>query len=100
MPQALVVQEEAELELNENELPPSAGLEANVDIFFFTCPLPQAGQITSSMRLALRTRSSKFFEHSLQTNGSLGIPVIVSPAVAPLTLAPRASVLGGGSPIA
>jgi hypothetical protein len=62
------VQEEAELELSENELPPSAGLDANVDIFFLTWLLPQTGQTTSSMRLALRTRSSKFFEHSLQTN--------------------------------
>jgi hypothetical protein len=66
MPQVLVVQ--AALLFNMNELPPSAGLDANVDIFFFTLLLPQTGQTTSSMRLTLRTRSSKFFEHSLQTN--------------------------------
>jgi hypothetical protein len=62
------VQEEAELVLYENEPPPSAAFDANVDIFFFTCPLPQTGQTTWSIWLELKTRSSKFFEHSLQTN--------------------------------
>jgi hypothetical protein len=36
-PQTLPVpHEDAELAPNENELAPAAGLEANVDIFFFT----------------------------------------------------------------
>ncbi|OGO74706.1 MAG: hypothetical protein A3K45_04580 [Chloroflexi bacterium RIFOXYC12_FULL_59_14] len=63
------MQEEVELLLNANELPPSAAaFEAKVDIFFFTCPLPQTGQVTSLIWLELKTSSSKLFEHFLQTN--------------------------------
>jgi hypothetical protein len=68
VPQTLPVLQEAALELNENEPLPSAGFDANVDIFFFTCPLPQTGQITSLIWLELKTKSSKFFEQSLHTN--------------------------------
>jgi len=56
----LVVQEWDEPELNETELPPSAAdLEAKVDIFFFTCPLAQTGQMTWFIWLLLNTKSSK-----------------------------------------
>jgi hypothetical protein len=68
-PQTLPVpHEDDELEPSENELPPAAGLEANVDIFFFTWLLPQAGQTTSSILLRLNTRSSKDLLHSVHTN--------------------------------
>jgi hypothetical protein len=60
-------------EPNEKEPAPSAGFEANVDIFFFTLLLPQVGQTTSSILLRLNTRSSKFSLHSVQTNSKMGI---------------------------
>jgi hypothetical protein len=68
-PQTLPVPHEGvELAPSENELAPAAGLEANVDIFFFTWLLPQAGQTTSSILLRLNTRSSKDLLHSVHTN--------------------------------
>jgi hypothetical protein len=67
-----VLQLEAGALLNENELPP-ATLEAKVEIFFLTCWLLQAGQITSFVALALRTSSSNGQPHSSQTNSKIGI---------------------------
>jgi hypothetical protein len=61
------------VEPKEKEPIPSAGLEANVDIFFFTLFPPHEGQTTSSILLRLNTRSSKFFSHSVQTNSKIGI---------------------------
>jgi hypothetical protein len=57
---------------DENELPPST-FDANVDIFFFTCLLPQAGQTTSSISPALSTSSSKDRPHLVQANSKIGI---------------------------
>jgi hypothetical protein len=72
-PQTLPVPHEgAELAPNENELAPAAGLEANVDIFFFTLLPPQEGQTTSLILLRL-TRSSKDSSHSVQTNSKIGM---------------------------
>jgi hypothetical protein len=68
-----VPHEDAELAPSENELAPAAGLEAKVDIFFFTLPLPQEGQTTSSILLTLKTRSSKDWLHSVQTNSKIGM---------------------------
>ena len=62
---------------NENEPAPAAGLEANVDIFFFTLPPPQEGQTTSSILFRLRTRSSKDSSHSVQTNSKIGITLLL-----------------------
>jgi hypothetical protein len=53
--------------LNENELPPDV-FEANVDIFFFTSPLPHEGHITESTLLALKTSFSNDLLHSLHIN--------------------------------
>jgi hypothetical protein len=65
--------EGVELAPSENELEPAAGLEANVDIFFFTLLPPQEGQTTSSILLRLKTRSSKDSSHSVQTNSKIGM---------------------------
>ena len=73
VPQTLpVLQEVDELAPNENELPPFT-FDANVDIFFFTCSLPQAGQTTSSILLRLKTSSSKDWPHLLQANSKIGM---------------------------
>ena len=58
--------------LREKELPPAA-LEANIEICLITSELPQAGQITSSTALALRTSSSKGWLHFEHTNSKSGI---------------------------
>ena len=62
---------------NEKEPDPAAGLDANVDIFFFTLSPPQEGQITSSILLRLSTRSSKVSSHSVQTNSKIGIALLL-----------------------
>jgi len=68
-----VLQEEAGMLLpNDNEAPSPAGFDANVDIFFFTCSLPQVGQTTPSMLLP-KIRSSKGSLQSVQTNSKIGI---------------------------
>jgi hypothetical protein len=66
-------QEGAELDPSVNEPTPPAGLDANVDIFFFTLLPPHVGQTTSSILLMLRTRSSKISSHSVQTNSKIGM---------------------------
>jgi hypothetical protein len=67
-PQTLPVpHEEDGMLFNENPPPPSAGLDANVDIFFLTCPLPHLGQTTSLILLML-TNSSKARPHLLHAN--------------------------------
>jgi len=48
-------------------------LEANFEIFLFTFGLPQAGQLTPSISLALRTSSSKGWPHWVHTNSNKGI---------------------------
>ena len=69
----LPVLQEAD-ELVPNEIPEEPETrEANLDIFFFTCEPPQAGQTTSSVALALRTNSSKSLSHDVQTNSNKGI---------------------------
>jgi hypothetical protein len=73
MPQVPPVLHEAALEPKENELPPEI-FEANVDIFFLTCWLPQPGQATTSTAAALRTSSSKGRPQSEQTNSKIGMP--------------------------
>jgi hypothetical protein len=67
-----VLQDEAALELNENE-PPPLTLDANVESFFLTCGLPQLGQVTSAMALELRSSSSKGWLQSVQMNSNSGI---------------------------
>jgi hypothetical protein len=62
---------------NENEPAPAAGLEANVDIFFFTLSPPQEGQTTSSILLRLSTRSSKVSSHSVQINSKIGMVLLL-----------------------
>jgi hypothetical protein len=58
--------------LSENE-PPPVIFEAKVEIFFFTCRLPQVGQITSSTALELRTSSSNGWLQVAHTNSNRGI---------------------------
>jgi hypothetical protein len=67
IPQTLPVLQAGELEKAPAELPP-ATREAKVETFFLTCWLPQPGQITSIVALALRTSSSKGLPHSWQMN--------------------------------
>ena len=67
-----VLHDEAGLELNESELPPESR-EANVEIFFLTSGLPQCGQTTSLVALALRTSSSKDFWQVGQVNSKSGM---------------------------
>ena len=75
IPQVLPVPHEAaELEPNESEELPPAIFDENVDIFFCTCSLPQAGHKTPSVLLP-KTRSSKGCLHSLHTNSKIGISV-------------------------
>jgi hypothetical protein len=63
----------ADEELNaETELPPET-FEANVEIFFLTCWLPQHGHTTSSIALALRTSSSNGSPHSEHSNSNNGM---------------------------
>jgi hypothetical protein len=57
MPQAPPGLQAAALAFSEIE-PPPATFEANLEIFLRTCGLPQAGQVTPSVALALRTSSS------------------------------------------
>jgi len=64
--------EEAELDPKDSDPPPET-LDANDDIFFFTCWLPQDGQTTSLTASELRNNSSNGFSHSLQTNSKIGI---------------------------
>jgi hypothetical protein len=73
MPQVLpVLQEEPPPELKES-VPPPLSLEAKVESFFFTCGLPQAGQVTSSTWLGLRSSSSKGCSHFVHTNSNKGM---------------------------
>jgi hypothetical protein len=67
-----VLQDEAAL-LKEARLPPPLTLEANTEICFFTCLLPQAGHVTPETAVALRTSSSNGLPHSLHTNSNRGI---------------------------
>jgi len=68
-----VLQDAAELAPKESDAPsPPEIFEANVDIFFLTCSLPQAGQSTPSMLLP-KTKSSKGWLQSVQTNSKIGI---------------------------
>ncbi len=72
MPQVLVLQEAAELAPNENEAAPEP-FEAKVDIFFDIFWLPQAGHLTPSAALVLRTSSSNGLLQSLHTNSNNGM---------------------------
>ncbi len=73
MPQPPPVLHEAEdVEPNEKLLEPIP-LEANFEIFFFTCVEPQTGQVTSSTALELRTSSSKSLSQVVHTNSNNGI---------------------------
>ena len=56
----------------ENGLPPEL-LEAKSESFFFTFGLPQAGQVTSEVELALRSSSSKGWLQVVQVNSKRGI---------------------------
>jgi hypothetical protein len=67
-----VLQEAAELAPKETPADPELR-EANFEIFFLTSGLPQDGQTTSSVALALRTNSSKSFSHVTHTNSNKGI---------------------------
>jgi hypothetical protein len=67
-----VLHEAAELVPRENA-PPSETREAKVEIFLFTCVLPQVGQVTSLTMLALRTSSSKGRLQSAHINSNRGI---------------------------
>jgi hypothetical protein len=57
--------------LNESE-PPEI-LDAKADIFLRTCTLPQLGQSTASMALALRRSSSNGSPQVVQMNSKIGI---------------------------
>jgi|GEM_PF-6383392 len=77
VPQTLpVLQDAAAPAFNEDELPPEA-LEANVEIFFFIWVLPQMGQVTLSVSLALRSSSSKGWPQCVQLNSKSGINISV-----------------------
>jgi hypothetical protein len=68
-----VLQEEAGILLpSESEAPSLPIFDEKVDIFFFTCSLPQAGQMTPLVLLP-NIRSSKGWSHSVQTNSKIGI---------------------------
>jgi hypothetical protein len=56
----------------ENGLPPEP-LEAKVESFFLTFGLPQTGQVTSEVALALRSSSSKDWLQVVQVNSKRGI---------------------------
>ena len=73
MPQVLPVLQAAEDDPKEKDAPPPLTLEAKVETFFLTSVLRQVGQITPSITLALRTSSSNWFPHLLQTNSNNGI---------------------------
>jgi hypothetical protein len=68
----LPVLQAEEVLLKVNELPP-VDLDAKRETFLRTSVLWQAGQITSSTALELRTSSSKGLPHRLQTNSKIGI---------------------------
>jgi hypothetical protein len=73
IPQRLPVLQLAEERLYaETELAPEI-FEANVEIFFLTCWLPQHGHTTSSTALALRTSSSNGSPHSEHSNSNNGM---------------------------
>lgn len=72
-PQTLPLPHAAADELLEKELVWPATFEANVEIFFLTCTLPHAGQVTPSIALALRMSSSNGWPHSLHWNSKIGI---------------------------
>jgi hypothetical protein len=67
-----VLQEGAAL-LKVDRPDPPLTFEANTEICFFTCWLPQAGQVTSETALALRTSSSNGLPHWLHTNSNNGM---------------------------
>lgn len=73
MPQVLPVLQAAEEDPSEKDDPPPLILEAKVDTFFLISVLEQVGQATPSMTLALRTSSSNWLPHWLQTNSNNGI---------------------------
>jgi hypothetical protein len=72
MPQVLVLHEAAELAPYESEPAPEV-FEAKVEIFFEIFWLPQVGQITPSIALALRTSSSNDLLQSVHTNSNNGM---------------------------
>lgn len=72
IPQRLPVLQEA-VEAPEYELLVPLTFEAKVEICLATWLLAQAGQITPSTALELRTNSSKGVPQSWQTNSKIGI---------------------------
>ena len=56
----------------ENGLPPEPR-EAKIESFFLTFGLPQAGQVTSEVALALRSSSSKGWLQVVQVNSKRGM---------------------------
>jgi hypothetical protein len=66
------LQEAAELAPSESDAPSPPIFDEKVDIFFFTCSLPQEGQRTPSVLLP-KIRSSKGWSHSVQINSKIGI---------------------------
>ena len=74
MPQVPPVLQDAAL-LEPKEYEPPLTLEAKVEIFFLIFELPQDGQDTPSLAVALRTNSSKGWLHSVQMNSNKGIAV-------------------------
>jgi hypothetical protein len=68
----LVLHEAAELAPNESEPAPEP-FEAKVDIFLAIFWLPQAGQLTPSTALALRTSTSNGLLQSVHTNSNNGM---------------------------
>jgi hypothetical protein len=71
-----VLHEAAELLPSENELLPLI-FDAKVEIFFLICLLPQDGQVTSRLALALRSSSSKGCPHSVHINSKIGMLISV-----------------------
>ena len=73
MPQVLPVLHEADDPALSEKEPPPVTIEANVEIFFLTCRLPQVGQITSPIALELRRSSSNGWLQVAQTNSNKGM---------------------------
>jgi hypothetical protein len=76
MPQVLPVLQEDAAAPREKEFPPEI-LEAKEEIFFLICGLPQAGQFTSWIALALRSSSSNGSPQSVHTNSNIGMQMLL-----------------------
>jgi hypothetical protein len=72
MPQVPPGLQAGALEADRLEVPPVT-LEANDEIFFLTCALPQPGQVTWLTASIFRSNSSKACPQSLHENSKMGM---------------------------